>query len=160
MKQWTHPCQILTVTWLYLSFSCFPSSEHLERTGGSTRKEWRQAERDRGRLQLQNRGWSISDAICPPHYFRIRWSPSPNSSGERETKRNEVRSSLNPCEISIYRALLLVKWQWERLLVHYELTFDCADQKTALVRQVVNHLEDKTHIFQKGTNQTRRSLML
>lgn len=33
-----------------------------------------------GRLQLQNRGWSISDAICPPHYFRIRWSPSLSSS--------------------------------------------------------------------------------
>lgn len=59
---------------------CFPSSERLERTGGSTREEWRQAERDRGRLLLQNRGWSISDAICPPHYFRIRWSPSPSSS--------------------------------------------------------------------------------
>lgn len=44
------------------------------------RKEWRQAERDRGRLLLQNRGWSISDAICPPRYFRIRWSPSPSSS--------------------------------------------------------------------------------
>lgn len=28
----------------------------------------------------KNRGWSISDAICPPHYFRIRWSPSPSSS--------------------------------------------------------------------------------
>lgn len=25
--------------------------------------------------------------------------------------------------------------------MHYELTFDSADQKTALVRQVVNHLE-------------------
>lgn len=33
----------------------FPSSERLERTGGSTRKEWRQAERDGERLLLQNR---------------------------------------------------------------------------------------------------------
>lgn len=60
---------------------CFPM-EHLEGTGGRTRKEWRQAETDGGSLQLQNRGRRICDAICPFLYFRIRWSPSPSSSAE------------------------------------------------------------------------------
>lgn len=71
---------------------CFPSSKRLERTGG-TRREWRQAERNKGRLLLQNRGWSISDAICP-HYFRIRWSPSPSSSGGRDKCDKRRKTSM------------------------------------------------------------------
>ena len=37
-----------------------------------------------------------------------------------------------------------------RLLMHCGLTFDCADQKTALVRQVVNHLETKKKTVKCG----------
>lgn len=120
---------------------CFPSSECLERTGGSTREEWRQAERDRGRLLLQNRGWSISDAICPPHYFRIRWSPSPSSSGEEAWWEKKHIKSLSNTHLpeSCYRPNYNSRGY--QLVTLYELTFDSADQKTALVRQVVNHLE-------------------
>lgn len=60
---------------------CFPSSYRLERQGGKQRERVEAGRgMDRGRLLLQNRGWRISDAICPPHYFKIRWSPSPDSS--------------------------------------------------------------------------------
>lgn len=98
MKQWTHPCQILTFTWLSAQ-----SLLSIERAF-QRELEWKFEERVEAgeggterRLQLQNRGWSISDAICPPHYFRIRWSPSLSSSGEGD-KCSEQRGTLNPCQ--------------------------------------------------------------
>lgn len=60
---------------------CFPWSDRWESERKQEERVEAGGERDRGRLLLQRGGWSISDAICPPRYFRIRWSPSPSSSG-------------------------------------------------------------------------------
>lgn len=106
---------------------CFPWSDRWESERKQEERVEAGGERDRGRLLLQRGGWSISDAICPPRYFRIRWSPSPSSSGwERGGTLHSCRAKSDGRTLCGGR---------------YELTFDSADQKTALVGQVVNHLE-------------------
>ena len=118
---------------------CFPSSERLERTGGSTRK------------RVEAGGEGQREGFCSKTEGGVLVMPSVllTTSGldgvlrpvHLERKWDEGRSTLNPHQMSIYGASLQAKLQWKRPLMHYELTFDSADQKTALVRQVVNHLE-------------------
>lgn len=72
-------------------------------------------------------GWSRRDAICSPHYFRIRWSPSPSSSvegwGEKKGKLNprktytrwsyfeEVCQRMTAC-VCVFVCACTDLWQW------------------------------------------------
>lgn len=142
MKQWTHPCQILTLHGFRRSLSAFPrlasffflvyllslfsqgvQEEVRVRTGGRSRgtEGWR--ERQPGGVMA---GGGAGRAMC--RYFRIRWSPSPRSSVEKKKKKKLlIRRKTYPHSLKLFPAGAL-------------LTFDSGDQKTALVREVVNHL--------------------
>lgn len=64
-------------------------------------------------------------------------------------KKKKYNKSLSDLLSFVTRQIITTQ-ETTRLLMHCELTFDCADQKTALVRQVVNHLEMKKKTVKCG----------